>query len=400
MRRIASVLLLVVLACLPAVQAGSATDPEITDPAGDGDSSYSGAAGQRDLVAVWIDDALVDVEGGKAFRLHALNSEDIDHWGSLLAVHERIRVGFVPTAGLADGAVEAYVYIRPSVATSSGGTPGTEFVTCRGGFATAAGGSENINTEATFTASFAGAEFVCDVPLSFLPGFDPAAGGRLNGLYATFEVVSRGPVSGNPPGSEVNPPRVLETADRAPDDGVGRPWPAPGSLPAGDAGLNLTLKGAAVEFGGSFPNATTRVDRYSWPDAGATIRLAYNATVEAGTLRLVAMKADGTELLNRSVSATGSSNATLSGTGGNLTFEVRYEGFKGMLSASAGPVSGTTTTPTTGSGTTPTGTGGSSTGTGGSQGSGSASGTDTEGAPHLGVAALALVLAFAARRKR
>jgi hypothetical protein len=223
--------------------AGTLAAPEVTDPAGDGQANA--ALGDRDLVAVWIDDAIVDLgEAGPGIQFNAANAADFDHMASPHGLHERIRIAFVPTAGLPDGAVEAYVNIRPGLGTTA--NSGEETASCQLGFAAAAGGSMDINQEVAGTASFEDAVFHCGVPLNLLVGFDPATGGKVTQLHATFELVSRGPVTGGA-GTETLPVTVLQTYDTAPDEGFGTDWPAHpfNSTTPGDSdadGLNDTCE--------------------------------------------------------------------------------------------------------------------------------------------------------------
>lgn len=221
------------VAVLEPALAGTQAAPEIADPAGDGTSDFAATLGDRDLVNIWIDDALADGgEAGPSLMFNVETSADFDHISSAHALHERMRIGFVPTAGLPDGAVEAYVSIRPGLGTGQANA-GQETVSCQVGFSAEAGGSMDINLEVAGTATFEGNLYHCLVPLSAMPGFDPAAGHKLTQLSATFELVTRGPVSGGT-GEELLPVLVHDTYDTAPDEGFGQDW----SLAGGGAPLD------------------------------------------------------------------------------------------------------------------------------------------------------------------
>lgn len=206
-------------------QAGTEEAPEIQDPAGD--SIFPAG---HDIVAVWIEQTPVDVpDAGPALHLRVRVAEDFQHAPALFASATRYRISFSSddVTMLPAGAVEAYVNLSPSCVSSSvvvTAAPNCteESVSCRFGTTAATGGSAPLAEELALTSSFDEATlFGCLLPLSMLGTF--GEGDSLTSLVLAAQLVSRGPLSGAPPtGGDNVPVTVVETWDRAPDEGVGQ----------------------------------------------------------------------------------------------------------------------------------------------------------------------------------
>ena len=231
------------LALLQPSSAGTSADPEVTDPAGDGQVGL--AVGDRDLVRVYIQDTLVAGDPPEVVFVAEL-AADIQQTSSFHSVQERIRIAFIPTnpGGLPAGAVEAYVAIRLGFVQQ--GAP-AESAACSFGTTTAVGGSRGVSQEVAGVSAFTPAHYECRIPVSLIGGFDSTAGHKITGLYGQFQLVQRGPLSGTIPDDPAGV-NVLRTYDRAPDTGIGRDFPpgnVTGNQTAGDSdndGLNDTCE--------------------------------------------------------------------------------------------------------------------------------------------------------------
>ncbi|MHB1261514.1 MAG: hypothetical protein ACYC2H_07340 [Thermoplasmatota archaeon] len=202
------------------VSAGTEEAPEIQDPAGD-----SGSPAGHDIVAVWIEATPVEVpDVGPSLHFRVRVAEDFQHTPALFAFGTRYRISFTSDdpGALPAGAAEAYVHLSPSCASTSvvvttAPTCTTESVSCRFGAPATAGASVDIPEEIVLTSSFDEPTlFGCLLPLSLLGSF--SEGDSLTNLLLQAQHVVRGPLSG---GDDL-PPTVIETWDRAPDEGVGQ----------------------------------------------------------------------------------------------------------------------------------------------------------------------------------
>lgn len=323
MARLKGFLLLAMLgaaALVPSVSlAGTQTDPEITDPSGDGKNAG------RDIVKAWIGDALDDDgildQTNVTVNIELAGAPSAEQT-TLFTVHERWTVWFVPTAGLPAGMKAAYVSFVVGLGTS-GSTNAA--VSARAGYTASAGTfgslhtSEAGNTGATLTGK------VLSVPLSLtarLKGFTYGVDG-FNQLFANVVLVSKGPVCCNAAYPDTNV--ILQTYDRAPNTGFGRNWisapPAPLittdfalalastdlELTSGTSGVvvvNVTNPGAAeLNISLSAPNVSGGFDAVFEPEnltvpanGSAQANLTVNTTRGAGNetqIILVGIAADG-----------------------------------------------------------------------------------------------------------
>ncbi len=258
---------LALMLVVPMAQAGTEASPEISDSSSD--SSHS--SGARDVVAVWIEDELVDLGGEPSLHIRVRVADDHDHEAQFHAHQIRYRIGFVPSEGLPSGAVESYVYMRPGLEGTNAviislPVGGGETNNCKFGVAEEVGGVQDIDEEIDVGASFDEPTlFGCILPLSVLGA---SASVEINDLYIDVQRVVRGPTSGGLTAGTVPadkiPPTVVESYDRAPDTGFGTPWPPAEPEPEPEPVVNETANETAPQ------NQTAQPQEPSEPANGTT----------------------------------------------------------------------------------------------------------------------------------
>lgn len=318
MRRIGSCLLLALLFLAPLASAGSESDPEVTDPAGDSMHADPG----RDVVAFWIEDTLAEVDGAPALAFRLVTADDFQHNAALFAAHDHFRVGF--QTATVDG--HPYVDFRPSN-EATGGAPTSETLACRFGVAADASSYADLPAEVALSSTVEGASFTCLLPLDLLGG---VAGQTLTDLHVRYLQTFRGPTSGGDAIGPLDSP----TLDRAPDDGAGRDYVVP-SLDAGPLTLYDEAEGVPFQARGAFANATTLTQVYNWTAAPGDLLLRVDASVAAGnvTVRVVD---DGNETVYECLcDANRSDEVPLNVTAAGVwRISMSYDGFAGNLTVS------------------------------------------------------------------
>lgn len=290
---------------VPAVQAGTEQNPEITDAPDDSTNPIPG----DDFGSFWIDEVLgATSEGAPALVFRLKVGGDFNHRPSFFALSERFRVSFAGPPAAMQGAAELYVHFSPSnPSTGPQATPNPteESVSCRLGRAATAGASAPIAEEITLESVFVDdPNFGCLVPLDILK---VAGGDKLTGFVGKQQLVTRGPLSGAPPqGGDNIPPTVLTTFDTAPDTGAGRDFVVPGgAASAANPTSFVLLSGNAVGNTTSYATATTQAVQFNWTSTlrAADIQLA--ATLANGTVSFVVLDAANATVARQVFAATG-----------------------------------------------------------------------------------------------
>ncbi|MBI2078524.1 MAG: hypothetical protein HYT80_09185 [Euryarchaeota archaeon] len=236
------------------VHAGSAEDPEVTDPSGDGGQLA------RDLIKAWVTDP---DPGNLTFSVEFTGAPTF-YPTTAFALSERITFWSKPTAGTPAGKPVLYVTTSPTQSTGAFTLGNSRF-----GFTATAGTFGNLNDEVAIGGSVAGKVITLKLPLTRLPGFVHGVDG-LKDPYANWVLVSKGPLGGaGNPDTNV----IVTTYDRAPNTGFGRNFftLAPGPTFA----LNLSTPSLEFPQGGQ---ATAQVEVVNAGAAGADLNLTANAT--------------------------------------------------------------------------------------------------------------------------
>jgi hypothetical protein len=281
-----AVFLLIAAVPLP-TSAGTATDPEIKDKAGDGSDKG------RDIVSIWCEPGA----DGKSVSISIetattpVASDPANH-----VLQERWTLWFVPSKGLPAGAKAAYVTFRYGIGTAS--STGSPVLTAYFGTTTSAGTYGDVTAENSAPNVLAGPAlkgkvFNVALPLAILKGFTLGTD-TFSKMYGNVHRVSKGPVSGDPPKVDVN--IIHTTYDRAPDKDFGRDF---GAAPVAAVAVDFTLGGAqnVTIAAGSTKNVSLELMNKGAPTnislaanassakvtarlGNATVRLASNATVK------------------------------------------------------------------------------------------------------------------------
>ncbi len=248
--RVFAVAILAILLLVPLAQAGSVSDPEVTDPAGDG-----GPAG-KDILKVWIEDELVLNGAGLESLIFAFEiASDGPDLSSLYALHERVRIGFKPMYDGAPAGTELYVFGEPNVGTTT--QTGESRFLCRFGIAATQGGSQDTAAEQTLeVGDWDGKTFRCLLPLDLIGGA-AARGGTLADIWAKYELVQRGPNAGGD-AAGVN----THVLDRAPNAGFGRDYMVSPPIPEAPSIVYSNI--TAFPFSSETTDPTTGVFQYNW----------------------------------------------------------------------------------------------------------------------------------------
>lgn len=367
-----------VLASVPAgVEAGSSTDPDVKDPAGDGSDKG------RDVVAAWID---APDPMNLTFSLETGIAPEGTYTTSF-ALHERWTIWFKPSAGAMDGATVAYVSWVVGLGTTS--STGARVLSSRIGFTAIAGtfGSMQTNEFALTGATITGKVLSVTVPLSAQMKAFKVGTDTMTGIFANVVLVSKGPLGTSATYPDVN--TIVQTYDRAPNTGFGRNWPSAPPAPS----LAITIAGQVSTIDVA-ANETTEVPLSLNATANTNVTIeatnvteGFNISVPDGLIPLIA----GTPArVNVTVKSGLAEGAT-----GNATIRVMVDGVEQanhtlgfrVIAGLPSPSSAT-------GGATPSG---SSTAT--SAGSGKDTPAETPG-PGLAAGVVALGVALLARRRR
>ncbi|MEA3191003.1 MAG: hypothetical protein QOD77_1585 [Thermoplasmata archaeon] len=179
--------------------------------------------------------------------------------------------------------------------------------------------------------------------------------------------------------------------DRAPDANVGRDY----QVQSGPTRIAYHALGATPAAGNL--TRASRVDIYNWTATTASADFDFAVTATNGTLQARVQDGAGTTLFTGNATT----EKVLTGKPGNWTVTLTSEGFTGSYELFLHARPATTGTATGASGTpsgTSTGPAGTATGTG--TGTAPPTGTTTEPAPALSMAALGLAVALLAARRR
>lgn len=264
-------------ACLlfmPAAQAGTAEDPEITDA---GDDSGSPSPGM-DVDAAWIEPAVA--EGGTdAIQFMVHTSGDFQHVAAFFAAHQQFRLGFVVDPMPANVA-EYYLALRPScptesVVVTSAPDCTAESVSCSLGMAAEKEGFQDLSSEQSIASVFpAGDTMGCVLPIAMMSGYQ--AGSTVQDFYVLHQLVVRGPLSG---GDTIGP-EVIDVFDRAPDEGFGRAWAVAPDAPD----VVREDVGFPVEVDHVFHETTNATYEFNWTSPGGNLTVSVDAEAEAGNV--------------------------------------------------------------------------------------------------------------------
>jgi len=302
------------LLALPSALGGSIDHPEIDDPGGDG------AAGGRDIVAVWFD---LTTHGNE--RSLNVSMKLAEPFQGNVWLFEQWAVWFKPTAGTPAGRPYAYVsFWGNSVAT-------TPTMNAMLGFVQEAGTFQHRQGEARFPARVDGTRLQANISMASFPGFQI-------GLDAftspTARVIREASQSGGEPPEA--PRVVVATYDSAPNAGVGRDFKPSGTY--ADTNFTVTAPSSPIDVtAGQSTSVPVVVHNAGASELNVSLA-AYppddlNLTIDPPRLALAAMTNGTVEL--RVAPAEGSSGTAVVGMTASapdrttrvfsVTFEIRTE---------------------------------------------------------------------------
>ncbi|HUR63288.1 MAG TPA: hypothetical protein VM241_02290 [Candidatus Thermoplasmatota archaeon] len=403
----------------PAVTAGTAAAPEITDASGDGSVCIQApACATQDFLDVKL--GWVDVPDATHVAFH------LEVAGAAPASGAGVGVGLPDPLGFCAALEGSVIYTfhfqaqdpagAALFATTAGGDPVTDqyLVATRPCDTAAAGpgaldwgfylayaftnGGQSFLSQSDVTGSIAGNQFTWVVersaPSVNLPA-GPAVGYKLANLAATS-------------GLYVALVAVTDSsdfvADQAPDTGVGLPF-AFGAAAAKPIYSDLTT--AAFTLAAKNPTKTNQTYVYNWTNAQADVDVTFGAAARAGTAHVVVKDSSNTTVLDKTFPPAANGSFELpSAKTGKWQVTVTYAGFTGDLMLSIAKHQSTSTatpTPTHTTGPAPTQTttaAGTSTSSAVPTDAPSAT-TTTKGAPGVGLLLLlaALGAGVAIRRR-
>ncbi len=390
------VLLAALLTVAPTTYAGTADDPEITDPAGDAQTDFT------DVTNVWFvlrDDGMVEISMGVVTAPPTPGLTPLGLAGASLTYY----VLFTPytAAGervTADSPDYHYSYVSARFTSE----PSPEFWSFAHGVAYDGDTGVTLGTRGTLEGRVDGNTlvWVLDPSIDHI-GLTPGivAGSSLREVSSYSSIVPRVVVG------------LIIPDDDAPDDGFGRDFtfPAPAPEPTGPLTHYVDLSEPRVIQ--SFPNATSDVFIYNWTNVPKDIQIDFGAELANGSLALSITDSGNTTMLEAQITQSVNLTETFRNvTTGAWQLRIEYTDFAGQFqfdvkeappapkdTGGAGDGNGDNA----GAGDQDTGTPTDSSEPTGSQPStGVDEGSPDQESPGIGVAALLLVAGVGAARRR